>query len=162
MGDVEYEDYEIVKFPFFYENFPNAPAEPVELPTVNYSDFGFPDLHISLPPPPKWTLATELSEQRRNDFTSYAQSMLAHYNKTKDTNFEFVRLVKLQTFPGIGTNHYFQFDVKPSGAADHTLKTFEGAVYEKLYPSPRSWPVTCRLVGPNTQRYVPFSVGKYT
>ena len=43
MGDVEYEDYMIVKFPFFYQVFPNAPTEPVKLPTINYSDFGFPD-----------------------------------------------------------------------------------------------------------------------
>ena len=43
MGDVEYEVYEIVKFPYFYQVFPNAPTEPVKLPTINYSDFGFPD-----------------------------------------------------------------------------------------------------------------------
>uniref|UniRef100_A0A7N2KRB6 Uncharacterized protein n=1 Tax=Quercus lobata TaxID=97700 RepID=A0A7N2KRB6_QUELO len=97
MGDVEYEDYEIVKFPFFYQVFPDAPTEPVKLPTVNYSDFGFPDLHITLPNLPKWTFATE------------------------DTNFEFVRLVKLQTVRGIGTKYYFQIEVKPSGAADHNI-----------------------------------------
>ena len=73
-----------------------------------------------------------------------------------------MRLVKLQTVRGIGTKHYFQFEVKPSGAADYTLKTFEGAEYEELYPSPGSWPITCRLVGPNSQRYVPFGIGKYT
>ena len=66
-----------------------------------------------------------------------------------------MRLVKLQTVRGIGTEYYFQFEVKPSGVADHTLKTFEGAVYEELYPTPASWPVTCRLVGPNSQRFVP-------
>ena len=72
-----------------------------------------------------------------------------------------MRLVKLQTVRGIGTKHYFQFEVKPSGAADHTLKTFEGAIYEQLYPTSGSWPATCRLVGPNSQRYVPLSVGKF-
>ena len=61
VGDVEYEDYMIAKFPFFYRVFPNAPSEPVKLPTVNYSDFGFPDLHITLRDPPKWTLTTEVS-----------------------------------------------------------------------------------------------------
>ena len=42
MGDVDYEVYEIVKFPF-----------------------------------------PQLSEQRRNDFTTYSQKMLDHYNKFK-------------------------------------------------------------------------------
>ncbi|KAK7849750.1 hypothetical protein CFP56_002376 [Quercus suber] len=88
--------------------------------------------------------------------------MLDHYNEFKGTNFEFVRLVKLQTLYGRGADHFFQFEVKPSGAADHTLKTFEGAVYEQFYPTHRYWPATCRLVGPNSQRYVPLNVGKFT
>nr|POF11996.1 hypothetical protein CFP56_47255 [Quercus suber] len=92
---------------------------------ADVDDFGFPNLHITFPDPPKWTLATELSEQRRNDFTTHSQEMLDHYNEFKGTNFEFVRLVKLQTLYGRGADHFFQFEVKPSGAADHTLKTFE-------------------------------------
>ena len=63
---------------------------------------------------------------------------------------------------GCGMDYYFQFEAKPSGAADHTLKTFEGSVYEQFFPTQASWPVTCRLVGPNSQRYVPPAVGKFT
>ncbi|KAK9999550.1 hypothetical protein SO802_019153 [Lithocarpus litseifolius] len=142
MADVEYEDYEIVKFPYFYdEDLTNAPSEPVKLPTIDYSDFGFPaNFHVTICDKPKWTLATELSEQRRNEFSSHAQTQLEHYNKIKGTNFEFVRLVKLQSIRCRGTDHYFQFEVKPSDAADHTLKTFEGAVFEQWFPTRRSCP----------------------
>ena len=73
-----------------------------------------------------------------------------------------MRLVKLQTFYCRGNDHYFQFEVKPSAAADHTLKTFEGVVHEQLYPTPAVWPITCRLVGPNSQRYEPLAVCNYT
>ena len=65
-----------------------------------------------------------------------------------------LRLVKLQSMFGCGMDYYFQFEAKPSGAADHTLK-IEGSVYEQFFPTQASWPVTCRLVGPNSQRFVP-------
>ena len=58
-----------------------------------------------------------------------------------------MRLVKLQTVRGIGTKHYFQFEVTPSGAADHTLKTFEGAEYEELAPILNAM---CHLASANT------------
>ena len=61
MADVEYEDYEIVKFPYFYEVLTNAPSEPVKLPTIDYSDFGFPaNFHVKICDEPKCTLATEV------------------------------------------------------------------------------------------------------
>ena len=62
MADVEYEDYEIVKFPYYYQVVPTVPTEPVQLPPVNYShDFGFPsNFHITVCDPPKWTLASEV------------------------------------------------------------------------------------------------------
>ena len=112
MVDVEYEDNEIVKFPYYYQAFsPTAPTEPMQLPPVNYSrDLGIPsDFPIAVCDPPKWTLASEvyiyccattlcvvsfflwgnnllfpqLSEQKRNEFTSHAQTQLDHYNKIK-------------------------------------------------------------------------------
>ena len=56
MADVEYEDYEIVKFPYFYEVLTNAPSEPVKLPTIDYSDFGFPaNFHVKICDEPKCT-----------------------------------------------------------------------------------------------------------
>ena len=61
MVDVEYEDYEIVKFPYYYQAFPpTAPTEPMQLPPVNYSrDLGIPsDFPIAVCDPPKWTLAS--------------------------------------------------------------------------------------------------------
>ena len=63
MANVEYEDYEIVKFPYFYEVLTNAPSELVKLPTatIDYSDFGFPaNFHVTICDEPKWTLATEV------------------------------------------------------------------------------------------------------
>ncbi|KAL4653746.1 hypothetical protein ACB092_01G327700 [Castanea dentata] len=87
---------------------------------------------------------------------------LEYYNKIKGTNFEFLRLVKLPLMFGCGMDYYFQFEAKPSGIADHTLKTFEGSVYEQFFPTQTSWPVTCRLVGPNSQRHVPPTVAKFT
>ena len=33
-ANVENEDYEIVKFPYFYKVLTNAPSEPVKLPTA--------------------------------------------------------------------------------------------------------------------------------
>ncbi|KAL0014101.1 hypothetical protein SO802_001170 [Lithocarpus litseifolius] len=76
--------------------------------------------------------------------------------------FNFLRLVTLPSKFGCGMDNYFQFEAKPSGASDHTLKTFEGSVYEQFFPTQTSWPVTCRLVGPNSQRYVPPAVAKFT
>ena len=55
----------------------------------------------------------------------------------------------MRTHLGRGAHHYIQFEVKPRGAANHTLKTFEAAVYEQFYPTPEVFPVTCGLVGPN-------------
>ena len=55
----------------------------------------------------------------------------------------------MQTYLYIGDDHYIQFEAKPRGVANHTLKTFEAAVYEQFYPTPEVFPVTCGLVGPN-------------
>nr|XP_023888431.1 uncharacterized protein LOC112000519 isoform X1 [Quercus suber]XP_023888432.1 uncharacterized protein LOC112000519 isoform X1 [Quercus suber] len=151
MAGVQYEDG-FVTFPFYDQDFPDMPREPVNLPTKKFTDFGYPDINIGVCAPPTWTLASELSEQKRNLFTSNAQLMLDHYNKIKDTNFEFVRLVRVQTYLGRGDDHYIQFEAKPSGAADRTLKTFEAAIYEEFSPTPQVFPVTCGLVVPNYRR----------
>nr|XP_023880274.1 uncharacterized protein LOC111992643 [Quercus suber]XP_023880275.1 uncharacterized protein LOC111992643 [Quercus suber] len=148
MAGVKYEDG-FVAFPFYYRNFPDMQSEPVELPTKSFTDFGYPELNIKVCDPPAWTLASELSEKKRIEFTSQAQLMLDHYNKIKDTNFEFVRLVRVQTYLGMANDHHIQFEAKPSGAADRTLKTFEAAIYEQFYPTPEVFPVTCKLVVPN-------------
>ena len=125
MVDVEYEDYEIVKFPYYYQAFPpTAPTEPMQLPPVNYSrDLGIlSDFPIAVCDPPKWTLASEvymctavllhcalwvfflwgnnllfpqLSEQKRNEFTSHAQTQLDHYNKIKVYFFFFFFLISI-------------------------------------------------------------------
>ena len=62
----------------------------------------------------------------------------------------------MQTYLGRGDDHYIQLEVKPRGAADHTLKTFEAAIYEQFYPTPEVFPVTCRLVDPNYGRDVEY------
>ncbi|KAK7831190.1 uncharacterized protein LOC112000521 [Quercus suber] len=145
MAGVKYVDR---GFPFYNQDFPDMQSEQVKQPTKKFTDFGL-DLGIRVCAPPAWTLASELSEQKRIEFTSQAQSMLDDYNKIKDTNFEFVRLVRVQTYLSIENDHYIQFEAKPSGAADHTLKTFEAAIYEQFYPTPEVFPVTCKLVVPN-------------
>ena len=64
-ADVVYEDYEIVKFPYFYELLPNADpkSEPVKLPTFTFSDYGFPaSFQGTSCDEPRWTLATETEE----------------------------------------------------------------------------------------------------
>ncbi|KAK7831187.1 uncharacterized protein LOC112000520 isoform X1 [Quercus suber] len=145
MPAVKYEDG-YVKFSF-YNRVRKADPTPVDPSSTEITYF--PNINISLPPPPPWTLASELSEEKRILFTSNAQSMLDHYNKIKDTNFEFVRLVRVQTYRNRGDDHYIQFEVKPSGAADHTLKTFEAAIYQQFYPTPEVFPVACGLVVSN-------------
>ena len=64
MADVKYEDYGIVTFPFYDENFPETLTEIdedyVELPTLKFTDFGYPNIDIRGCPPPAWTLATEV------------------------------------------------------------------------------------------------------
>nr|XP_023888435.1 uncharacterized protein LOC112000519 isoform X3 [Quercus suber]XP_023888436.1 uncharacterized protein LOC112000519 isoform X3 [Quercus suber] len=127
MAGVQYEDG-FVTFPFYDQDFPDMPREPVNLPTKKFTDFGYPDINIGVCAPPTWTLASE------------------------DTNFEFVRLVRVQTYLGRGDDHYIQFEAKPSGAADRTLKTFEAAIYEEFSPTPQVFPVTCGLVVPNYRR----------
>lgn len=145
MPAVKYEDG-FVKFSYYNQRgFPDPP--PVDPSTTELTYF--PNINISLPPPPPWTLASKLSEEKRILFTSNAQSMLDHYNKIKDTNFEFVRLVRVQTYANRGDDHYIQFEAKPSGAADHTPKTFEAAIYEQFNPTYEVFPVACGLVVSN-------------
>ncbi|XP_023888440.1 uncharacterized protein LOC112000520 isoform X2 [Quercus suber] len=121
MPAVKYEDG-YVKFSF-YNRVRKADPTPVDPSSTEITYF--PNINISLPPPPPWTLASE------------------------DTNFEFVRLVRVQTYRNRGDDHYIQFEVKPSGAADHTLKTFEAAIYQQFYPTPEVFPVACGLVVSN-------------
>ena len=60
MADVEYTDSGFVTFPFYNRDFPDIQSEPVQLPVKKFTDFGLPDLNISIRPPPPWTLASEV------------------------------------------------------------------------------------------------------
>ena len=66
MVDVEYEDYEIIKFPYFYEllpSFVDPKSKLVKLPTFTFSDYGFPaSFQGTSCDEPRWTLATETEE----------------------------------------------------------------------------------------------------
>ncbi|KAK9986282.1 hypothetical protein SO802_031233 [Lithocarpus litseifolius] len=69
----------------------------------------------------KWIPETELCERERNKFSLNGQSLLERYNEIKGTNFEFVRLVKIQLMPSSGIMYFIQFEAKPS--TEQTLKT---------------------------------------
>ncbi|KAK7838884.1 hypothetical protein CFP56_018990 [Quercus suber] len=97
---------------------------------------------------------TQLCEQERNKFSLHGQTLLERYNKIKGTNFEFVKLVKIQLIPSSGITYFIQFEAKP-GSTEYTLKTFEGSMFEDyVHPTNSWWPRSCKLLGPNSQRYV--------
>ncbi|KAK7832543.1 hypothetical protein CFP56_026362 [Quercus suber] len=75
-------------------------------------------------------------------------------HETQGTNFEFVKLVKIQLIPSSGITYFIQFEAKP-GSTEYTLKTFEGSMFEDyVHPTNSWWPRSCKLLGPNSQRYV--------
>ncbi|XP_050243952.1 uncharacterized protein LOC126692397 [Quercus robur] len=102
----------------------------------------------------KWIPETQLCEQERNEFSLNGQSLLERYNKIKGTNFEFVRLVKIQLIPSSGITYFIQFEAKPN-SIEYTLKTFEGSMFKSyVHSNSRLWPMSCKLLCPNSQRYV--------
>ena len=61
MADVEYEDNGFVTFPFYGQNFLICKLNQCSyVPTLKFTDFGYPDLDIIVPAPPPWTLASEV------------------------------------------------------------------------------------------------------
>ncbi|XP_050274693.1 uncharacterized protein LOC126717240 [Quercus robur] len=110
----------------------------------------------------KWIPETQLREQERNEFSLNGQSLLERYNKIKGTNFEFVRLVKIQLIPSSGIKYFIQFEAKPN-STEYTLKTFEGSMFKDfVHPNSSLWPMSCKLLGPNSQRYVLPGPGVWT
>ena len=56
--------------------------------------------------------------------------------------------------------YFIQFEAKPSNT-EYTLKTIEGSMFEDYGHSHRLFPMSCKLLGPNSQWYVCRRVGKY-
>ena len=56
--------------------------------------------------------------------------------------------------------YFIQFEAKPDNT-EYTLKTFEGSMFEDYGHSHRLFPMSCKLLGPNSQWYVCRRVGKY-
>nr|XP_023884098.1 uncharacterized protein LOC111996363 [Quercus suber] len=132
---------------------PLAPVSPLAL-----------ELHSPLKFYPGWTWIpeTQLCEQKRNEFSLHGQTLLERYNEIKGTNFEFVRLVKIQLIPSSGITYFIQFEAKPS-STEYTLKTFEGSMFDDyVHPTNSLWPKSCKLLGPNSQRYVRPQPGVWT
>ena len=56
--------------------------------------------------------------------------------------------------------YFIQFEAKPS-SIEYIVNTFEGSMFKDYGHSHRLLPMSCKLLGPNSQRYVCCRVGKY-
>ncbi|KAL0000150.1 hypothetical protein SO802_019752 [Lithocarpus litseifolius] len=165
----DYEDYEVVSFPDFHEftrqfeeedekgkgkSNPNIhqKTKAKSDPNIDCIPHSFSSNSYSFSQPPTSTPApiSPFAFELNNPFKSCQEPKWIL--ETQGTNFEFVRLVKIQLVPSSGIMYFIQFEAKPSSTED-TLKTFEGSMFDDYVHPHRLWPMSCKLLGPNSQWY---------